>query len=117
MTRKKKVGDAKERRGWTTDEQYTYLSSYIPTYAAAQSSKSTGDIWPALFEEWFRRWPLGPPTEEDIKAKKSEDDRIKAKKQVSAKFRYYYIRLHLHLFDREFANGLTTMCATPLLEL
>jgi hypothetical protein len=47
--------------------------------------KSTGDIWPALFEEWFRKWPLGPPME-DIKAKKSEDDQIKAKKQVSAKF-------------------------------
>ena len=60
-------------------------TSYIPTYAAAQASKSTGDIWPALFEEWFRRWLLGPPME-DIKAKKSEDNQIKAKKQVSAKF-------------------------------
>jgi hypothetical protein len=86
MTRKKKAGDKKERRGWTTEEQYSYLSSHISSYTAAQASKRTGDIWPTLFEEWFRRWPLGPPTQRDINAGKSEDDRIKAMKQVSAKF-------------------------------
>jgi hypothetical protein len=71
------------RKGWTNDEQYEYLTSQIPIFVNAQSSKTTADQWPAIYEEWFKRWPIGEPTQKEIEQGLTEDDRVKAVKMVS----------------------------------
>lgn len=83
--RKKTAAKDKEtnRKGWTNDEQYEYLTSLIPVFVNAQSSKTTADQWPAIHEEWFNRWPIGEPTEKEIARGLTEDDRVKAVKRVS----------------------------------
>ena len=84
------AGNQATRKGWTTDEQYEYLMSQIPAFVKAQSSKTTANVWPGIHEEWFKRWPFGPPTKEDIARNLSEDDRVKAVKMVSDTYYLFY---------------------------
>jgi hypothetical protein len=71
------------RKGWTTEEQFAYLSSLIPSYLEAQAKKKVPDLWPGIFEGWFQRWPLVPPSDKDIAAGLGGDARYKATKLVS----------------------------------
>jgi hypothetical protein len=58
----KKEPKKKGRRGWTTDDQDKFLSSHIPSYLSAQTSKTSSDFWPPLWEQYFEQWPvLSPP--------------------------------------------------------
>ena len=79
------------RKGWTTEEHFEYLTSLIPNFVSAQSSKTTADTWPAIYEEWFRHWPLAPPTTKETDEGCTEEDRVKAMKTVSTVF-YFFSR-------------------------
>jgi hypothetical protein len=59
------------------------LSSLLPTYINAQSSKTTADGWAEIYEEWFKQWPLGPPTEKDIEQGINEAKQLAAMKTVN----------------------------------
>jgi hypothetical protein len=87
MTKSKKKATTKDKsvnqRGWMTDEQFDYLSSHLPAFINAQSSKTTADGWAVIHEEWFKRWPLGPPTEKDVKVGRTEAQRLTAMKTVN----------------------------------
>ena len=71
------------RRGWTTDDQFEYLSSLVPGFLSAQAAKKTAEYWPPIFEAWFERWRLDLPTQKEVEAGKTEQDLQNAMKLVS----------------------------------
>lgn len=60
---KAKATKPTQRRGWTTDDQFTYLNDILPAFKTAQVNNTTQEIWPAIEAGWFTRWPLATPTE------------------------------------------------------
>jgi hypothetical protein len=82
--------DVKNKGGskpWTTVEQRQWLASKISDYIASKTKGSTAAFWPAIYEEWFRTWPLeGPSNGDDISA----DEALKRKKAV--RFFFWYLR-------------------------
>lgn len=84
MSKKSKSGKG-GRRGWTTDEQREFLTSYLPSYLQAKGqlgNKSFEAFWPPLYEEWFKQWPL-PELSEDLADGKTNAPMLAAKKLVS----------------------------------
>jgi hypothetical protein len=75
--------DKATRKGWTTNEQFEFLTSLLPSFINAQLSKTTADQWPTIYEEWFKQWPLDPPTPKDIANGHTEEVHTKAMKTVS----------------------------------
>jgi hypothetical protein len=71
----------KGRKGWTTEEQTSYLESLKASYLTVQTAKKTSEFWPAVWEEWFDRWPV-ELSEEDIAAGKELVDRQRETKSV-----------------------------------
>lgn len=85
MSKKKKgSGSAATRRGrkgWTTAAQEEYLSSHIPAFLAAQAKKKSSELWPIIHTGWFEKFPLLPPTQQEIDGNVDEDTR-KARQRV-----------------------------------
>lgn len=44
-------------KGWTTDDQASFLENWIPTYIEYQSRGDLNGFWPILHEAWFKKWP------------------------------------------------------------
>lgn len=66
-----------------TDDQFKYLSSLVLGFLSAQVTKKTAEYWPLIFETWFECWHLDPPTQKEVEAGKTEQDRQNAIKPVS----------------------------------
>jgi hypothetical protein len=86
--RKKKSTEPKKlgRHEWTTPEQKEFLSSKIPAYLAAQSTRTTqprSDFWVPLWEAYFTQWPMEPESEEEKTSGKVNPARLVKEKKVS----------------------------------
>lgn len=108
----KKSSEPKKRQGWTTVEQEEYLNANKPGFLVAQTTKSAETFWPAIYETWWSRWPLPPPTEKDIEAGFTNENRIATRELLS---RSLLITSHgrlgladLYNLISVFGNGTTT---------
>lgn len=45
-------------KGWATDEQTTFLESWIERYIDYQAKKDLNAMWPLVHEQWFKKWPI-----------------------------------------------------------
>jgi hypothetical protein len=70
---------------WTTEEQKAWLEDQKPAYTSAQmnGAKKFSLFWAATFEEWLRRWPNEPPTEQEKSEGVDEAEKMKRMKSVS----------------------------------
>jgi hypothetical protein len=84
---KKSTSGKRGRKGWTTEEQSTYLESLKASYLAAQSTKKISEFWPPVEEEWFVRWPSSL-TEKDIGDGKSIAD-VQSETKMVRIFKHY----------------------------
>ena len=75
----------KGRRGWTTEAQEEFLTSYIPSYLAEKSGSSRirSDFWPPIWEEFFERWPLQLISDKEKEEDKVDPDHLEKAKTVS----------------------------------
>ena len=76
-----------KRKGWTEDDQFTYLSGLIPSFKVAQVNNTTGEIWGPIEDYWFKNWPLAPPTEKERARGATDATRRKKVMNVSISFR------------------------------
>jgi len=67
---------------WTTEEQKLWLEDRKPAYTSAQTngSKKFSVFWVATFDEWFARWPIEEPTEQEKSAGEGIDLALQMKK-------------------------------------
>lgn len=70
------------RKGWTTNEQETWLRKYIGDYHTGQGRGGRGLVtfWGPVFEGWFQQWPESADGVEEGSAEHMEA--IDAKKKV-----------------------------------
>lgn len=66
---KKRAGG---RKRWTTEDQGQYLESHIPRIQKAKRDKKLKEQWPDIQYGWFQRWPLKPPSADQLLAGETE---------------------------------------------
>jgi hypothetical protein len=74
----------------TSEEQTTFLQTWIKRYLDAQNDQRLENFWPMLFLAWFQQWPerrvLFPDLDEDAplsdSQKKQYREAIDARKKV-----------------------------------
>lgn len=72
-------------RGWATDEQKTFLESYIEKYLLHQTKGILSKFWPSIERKWFKRWPAVCDNESGVSLEDQESklgEIIAAKKKV-----------------------------------
>lgn len=82
-TRKTKGKQPTRRRGWTSDEQFTYLNGLIPSFKTAQVNNTTQEMWSPIENYWFKTWPLPDLTEAETSAGVKDATRRKKIMDVS----------------------------------
>lgn len=82
-TRKTKGKQPTRRRGWTSDEQFTYLNGLIPSFKTAQVNNTTQEMSSPIENYWFKTWPLPDLTEAETSAGVKDATRRKKIMDVS----------------------------------
>lgn len=54
------------RAPWTTPEQRQWLEKYLPGWSNSQDDGSTRKYRAKVLEDWYKVYPLGPPTEKHL---------------------------------------------------
>lgn len=70
------------RAPWTTPEQRQWLEKQLPGWANSQEDGTAKLYRTKVFEDWYKAFPLGPPTEEELE-KAGGDKRKAEQKQQS----------------------------------
>jgi hypothetical protein len=70
---------------WTTKEQYEWLTERLPDFTAAQEKKSTAKFFGPLYAEWFKDFPNGDPTAEQLAEANGDRAVAEAKLMKAAK--------------------------------
>lgn len=70
------------RAPWTTPEQHAWLEALLPAFVEAQQTKTTSTIFfPKTHKDWQEKFPMVPPTQEEVKAANGETAVAVAKKR------------------------------------
>ena len=51
-----------DREDWKSGEQLEFLLFHESSFKLCQDAKKLDRFWLRTFEEWYRRWPLPPPS-------------------------------------------------------
>jgi len=69
------------KKPWTTPDQRTWLENLIPAFVEAQENKTTGTtFFPETYEKWQKKWPVEPPTMEELAEAGGEAPKALARK-------------------------------------
>lgn len=111
---KSKATKAPKRRGWTSDEQFSYLDSILPTYRGAQTNNTTQEMWGPIEEHWFSHWPLSAPTDAEVEKGLTDHERRKKVMDVSASYLCEVPDTHI-IFDSasRLGSGITPVILPP----
>jgi hypothetical protein len=72
------------RATWTTTEQREWLEEYLPGWANAQDNGTTKAYRVKVFEGWYKAFPLGTPTDEELaKAGGNASKALRTKRNAS----------------------------------
>ena len=63
-----------DKRRWTTASQLEWLLTQFPSYLDAQSQGRYDKFWPTFFRDWFEKFPLCEPTNEDPSESEGENN-------------------------------------------
>lgn len=81
------------RKAWTTEPQREWLEARLSLFREAQQAKTTATIFlPRIQKEFKDKWPVEPPTKEDIpeagSIEKATANKNKALNSVSNRITY-----------------------------
>lgn len=91
---KTKGKQATKRKGWTTDEQFSYLHDLIPAFKVAQVNNNTHDMWAPIENHWFKTWPL--PALTDLEKSQQITDDTRRKKVMNVSISFYTVLPYSH---------------------
>ena len=66
------------KKRWTTAEQFTWLEALIPGFVQAQENKAVSSFLKDVYDKWEKKWTIPPPTEEEVKSAKGNNQKALA---------------------------------------
>ena len=63
---------------WQTEEQQVWFGNHLAAYSHNSDEDTLKDFWPGVIDDWFQRWPVSEPPEDEIAKAKSIEDARKA---------------------------------------
>ena len=63
-----------DKRRWTTASQLEWLLTQFSSYLDTQSQGHYNKFWPTFFKDWFEKFPLCEPTDEDPSGSEGENN-------------------------------------------
>ncbi|KAH9885583.1 hypothetical protein C8Q73DRAFT_617450, partial [Cubamyces lactineus] len=65
---------------WATDEQAKWLKGKLPEFVQSQRKNRVDKFFEVAYSEWFRRFPLEEPTEEEVQKRGGNQEKARSKK-------------------------------------
>ena len=70
---------------WTTKEQHDWLLARLPAFREALAKKDSGKWIKPVYEDWFREFPLDPPTASELQEADNDTDKAMEQKMQKQK--------------------------------